>query len=388
MPEPVLRIVLLVLSSMTWACDRGDLDQPAPAIQRAAVPAQRAPVLTRALSAVPAFDLVSAGGQALLVWADGTAVRGITITAEGKVAQERKLADVSHVIEVAAAVGHGVHRLGVAWMAGDASIQLFTTVGDTRTLITPVATAVTTVSTTRSERRGRMALVSGPDGVLTLFAQGPEEPCEDGALERCATFAIRKLPADGSVSRRPVLAVPHPCSVPIAGFAVLPGHWQYAVCNIEAGRERTTLFTTRAHPSYAQVLHLLEGCDPTGSALVGDKFWLTAQCGSQRAGVVARGVDVLEVPTNLSQRSVVCDEDGTMMLSLATRERAQLAPTGQDLIPPVGLAAVLPAAIAPTGSRAVVIGQGTATLAVAAPSHDRVEIRRYGCSGSLLLPLP
>jgi hypothetical protein len=73
-----------------------------------------------------------------------------------------------------------------------------------------------------------------------------------------------------------------------------------------------------------------------------------------------------------------------MALSLGSRVEPI---AGKELANVRGLAALLPASLAPVGARAVVFGNAKQTLAVAAPRQHRVEIRRYRCAGTVLLPV-
>lgn len=373
----VERVVLFAAALV--ACDR---PRETTVLPSASAVEASAPSLVRPLEAVPAFDLVSHDDHAVLVWADGKAIRALHITADGNVQREQVLAETHDVIELGAAAGQG---LGAAWVAGNPSPELHTTVVDwDGSASEPVV--ISSVSTRASERRGRVALAADPDGKLRLFAQGPDESCEDGGSTICATFASHHLPADGSATRRPSLTVPHPCATPIAGFAIASGFWHYAVCNIEKAGETTVLFTAQSHPSYAQVVELLEGCEPGGATFLGDDLWLTASCGRRRAGVTARGVDVPNLRHDLSERTLLCSKNEHMELSLGGR---------RDRIPAsvlrgaAGLAALLPADVAPEGSRAVLLGGAAedeaTTLVVASSTHDEVAIRRYQCVGSFLM---
>ena len=89
-----------------------------------------------------------------------------------------------------------------------------------------------------------------------------------------------------------MLAVPEPCAYALSGFAMIGDHVHYAVCSGETTREMSTIFTARQHPEYAQAQKRLEGCTPTGHAVLGDAMWLTAQCGTSHAGVSVRGIYV------------------------------------------------------------------------------------------------
>jgi hypothetical protein len=221
---------------------------------------------------------------------------------------------------------------------------------------------------------------------------------EKRPVAMCDTFATHHLPADGSGTHRPGLVVPQPCPTPIAGFAIGEGHWHYAVCNIDHGRDTTALFTIRHEPSYAQVLHLLEGCEPSGAAFVAGRLWLTGRCGALRAAITAEEVDVVEVPRDLSKLDLTCQR-GEMQLALGGHTEPLPA---RALAQASRIEALLPAPLAGPGSRAVVLGatQSTpatksepatkSTLVVASPTHvagkRSVEIKRYRCSGPFLLP--
>lgn len=333
----------------------------------------------RPLAAPVAFDLRWTRHGAFIAWAepDGGrhALRGMRIDASGRpgatVTFEQTDADV---VEVALGYDPQTDRLGVAWIQRRTGEQpaLRGTSGDGEGAHFEPAAALGPTRVDRTGVRGHLAIAAGrsPTG-LRVYARGDDDACEDGRPARCASFGAHALPPESNAGDRPWLTVPRPCDRPVTGYLNRPPHFYYGVCHHRARdrRPETIWYGIQPEPMYAQAHPLLTGCDPRGTAVLGDAVWVTAACDGRRTGVRVRALDV-SPPVSLDARTLRCGPTGRPVLRL-DRAYPLVAPADR-------LAPVLPAVLAPVDAAAVWTGD---VLLVARHAARRVEVSRYRCAG-------
>jgi hypothetical protein len=303
-----------------------------------------------ALADGAAFDLVPHADGAALVWA-GRELKVQALDADGKPrAEPQTVHSLRAVREVAAASGGD--RLAIVWRDGRRTLG---TVG-----------------------RGALALAASPSGRIVALLRGVSEACADRSERDCVEFFIRELPtATGS---RPRLAVPRPCSRGAVGLAVVDGLWHYAVCSRQSGFERTTLFSARPEPAYAQAQPLLDRCVPRELTVLRRDVWLSGDCGGRRVALHIDGVTPPGRARDLGKVALRCrgaephiTTPGARGLDLALREpRGRLAP-------------LLPERLASDRARAAWTGR---TLLIAEPGEQQLALRRHICSQGRLVSVP
>jgi hypothetical protein len=161
-------------------------------------------------------------------------------------------------------------------------------------------------------------------------------------------------------------------------FAVSGGRWYYGVCSQATGKPVTTVFSIQAEPQYARADRLLEGCLPLGALSQNDELWLVGDCPGegQRRGVRVRGGNAEPVELRVDRVEAVCQSGAPLIRQTGARglNLTLLAPRD-------GLAAFLPKALAPDGSRAAWTGR---TLLVASLNQGLITLKGYQCDSTLL----
>jgi hypothetical protein len=357
-------------------CDRGS--EPAastastPAPSAAPAPARRHPVASEA-----SFDLALTADGALLVWAAQGEIRALPLDRAGIPRGEAKrLARAepgASLGEIAAA--SSARLLAVGWIerAGDVGVAR-AALGDPAVGTFAEAVPISAATSGGEGRRGSIALATDGERMVA-FVRGEPEPCRDDRAKACTRFAFSDLAGPSPRPRRVPLSVPSPCAHAIAGIVVLDGRWHYAVCSTTSGREVTTTFRIQYEPRYAEAHEVLAGCSPAGATRAGEAMILAADCKSGRRGVRVAAADAVPAPLDLAPASVEC-----------ARGRPLLSPIPLHLSEARdGLAPLLPADVAPLGSRAVWTGT---TLLVARYVAGHVAVHRYGCEGAVWSRLP
>jgi hypothetical protein len=224
--------------------------------------------------------------------------------------------------------------------------------------------------------RGRIAIAGLAGGRLrALYRVGPVE-CASADVDGCVGFGFRELGAGaGAVQREePWLSVPRPCSEGAAGLAGLEGRFYYAVCSWGESAPVTMAYAINVETYYARADEVLRGCTPLGLlALDANTLLLGGDCGVVRR--VARLARDMKPPAEfpLADLTLGCERGATIVRA-----------TGWELplsAPRDRLEAVLPAAIAPAGARAIYTGRA---LLVAHRMSGRLELSRHVCVDGLL----
>lgn len=345
------------------------LPEPPPPPVRIAVAAPR-------LVAGPgSFDLTIGDEGPLLVFgppsSQGGGLRALSLGPQGEaVGPERVLLgggsvarDLAPQADEIAALAHG-GRLRVAWVERD---QLLFNVRSM--LLDAQATSpgepTLVDSTTRTHTgRGSLALAVH-EGGFALFHRREDGPCEDGGSTRCARFGVHHT---GSTSGRRGggLAIPTPCHAPVVGFASTGDTWYQAVCSIEEGAPRTTVFGLQFDPQYAHAEHILSGCPPRTMSQVLDGVLIGSECESGKGAYVANaGREVVELS---GTPRLECTDEGVAW-RWGTIGQPVRAPRAQ-------VEGMLPHMILSEHARAVWTGE---SLVVAEALGDELSIRRFEC---------
>jgi hypothetical protein len=210
------------------------------------------------------------------------------------------------------------------------------------------------------------------DGARGLvFVRGSEAPCVEPGKDACYSFYFRELAADGASPAGLPLSVPVPCTDNATSLVTLDDRYHYGVCTDTGGGPVTTVFTIMPDPAYARADPILRGCEPAGTFTWLGSAWLVADCqGNRRAARIGGGDEDVEY---LDLRSLRLDcGDGIATIHAAGFALALTEARSR-------LEALLPAAIAPRGSRAVWTGR---VLLVASTAATSLRLARYACTGS------
>ena len=368
---------------VAWACIGacGDDDPPRTLEAPATEPAAPRPPLPapEATSGPGGFELVVAGDDVLwMVAAPSRRGGGIQVRTLDGMGTPRGpwrpvVAGVSGrsglapaAIEVEAAVVQA--RLGVAWVERtQLEVRAWSVLGDAggRTFGDPRELSGLRPFDPAAAPRGRVALArrEGAIGVLHRRSNGP---CESGAVSECARFAQARLGDEGEPDRGIGWSLPQPCPRPLVGAALAGSIHYHALCAVEEGQPRTTVFAIQFEPQYAHAEALLAGCQPVGLVPFADGVAVTGDCDGTRRGFwiaeAARTVEPLEPP------QVSC-RDGRPVLAWGDRREGLAAPRD-------GVGPLLPAGLAGPDDRAVWTGEA---VLVATHQEREAVIRRYGC---------
>lgn len=361
-----------VLLAALGGCDRGGEQAAASASAPApSTPAPATPALRERVESEASFDLALTADGALLVWAARGEIRALPLDRAGAVRGEAKrlgrATTGASIGEVAAA--SSTRLIAVGWIEQSGEVGLARAVlGDPAVGSFAEATPISAATGGGAGRRGSIALATDGDRMVA-FVRGEPEPCRDDRERACTRFAFADLAGPSPRPRRVPLSVPSPCSHAIAGLVVLDGRWHYAVCSTASGREVTTTFRIQYEPRYAEAHEVLAGCSPAGATRAGEAMILAAECKSGRRGVRVAAADAVPSPIDLASASVECALGHPVLLPLSIR-----LSEARD-----GLAALLPADVAPLGSRAVWTGT---TLLVVRFVAGAAVLHRYGCQGA------
>jgi len=325
---------------------------------------------------------MSVASGALIVWAPARADGGGILQREldrlgtARSAPRRVVArsGAFDVVEIAAASSQDDH--GIVWIESDGSSSR------TRALLVPADGAapgapllLASETTAHAAGRGTIAIAQLPGGRLrALFPVGAVE-CASADDEGCVGFGFRELGSRAPVREEPWLSVPRPCPEGAASLAGLDGRFFYAVCSWGQAEPSTMAYAINVETYYARADEVLRGCTPLGMLpLDASTLLLGADCGVlRRAARLSRDMKPpAEFP--LADLTLGC-ERGAPIVRAAGWELPLSAPRDR-------LEAVLPAAIAPAGARAIYTGRA---LLVAQRMSDRLELRRYSCSDGILL---
>ncbi len=165
--------------------------------------------------------------------------------------------------------------------------------------------------------------------------------------------------------------MPSPCEPFVGGALARGGTWYYALCHAEEA-PTATVYALRPAIDYAAAMDAPAGCVPAGIAPLDDGVAVVTRCGE---GERAMHLDEMGQETGrfaIEDRGASCE---------AGRPVLRIGGGGQRHILRLGAAtdhveALLPASVAPPGSRAIWTGEA---LLVAAPIGGEVSLRRYQC---------
>ncbi len=374
---------LLVLSS-SLGC--GDDPPEEPAIEPPPPPLrERASLMgPRSLATPASFDMfLTRRGAVLAIGAplrDGGEIQGILLGADGEVTGERVLVEgqtglSSAAVELAADAADG--RMGLVWVRYDGTehrargILLDTEEfrpGEVRDLgeVTP-----------RRQGAARGGIeIAASSASITAIVPAVDGPCQErseGAAgdpgPSCKRFRVRALyPAERAEREGIGLAIPETCERPLSGFVHTGDTWFYGLCAQNDGRPESTLYGIRFDPRYASADTAFEDCAPVGLAGFGnDRVFMSADCEGGRKGAWfmdagTRHSEIFDEPTLSCERETLTIVAGDVRISL------------NEPLDRIG--ALLPAAIAPPGSRALFTGQ---VLLVANATGASVSLARHEC---------
>jgi hypothetical protein len=372
---------LLSLSAIAWwllvvlgGCHRHPEATPKPKTE-SAPPTSEAWVMPVVASRA-AFELTLAARGALLVWSP-PAARGAGIVARALDASgtptgdDRNLAKTQpghEVVELAAAFA--TTGVGVAWIessANAAAVRALRLDSDARGTTEPMQLASTNGASPLG--RGRLAL-AGDDGRLrVLYPTGPSE-CIESNLGPCTGFGFRELGATPPPRQEPWLSVPQPCTTGAVALGGLPGHWFYALCSWTGEAPATTAYAIQMEPMYARADQVLKGCTPIGMTRVdAQTLLLVGDCGPVRRAARLGLSPTPPAELVLEEPRVQCTPEGAAVLG-----NGWALPLDG---PRDRLETVLPAALAPEGSRVVFTGQA---LLVAEPTATGIALHIHTCA--------
>jgi hypothetical protein len=211
-------------------------------------------------------------------------------------------------------------------------------------------------------------VVEARRGKGLVFSRGDEVGCIEPGKHACYAFSFHELAADQAVPVGLSLSVPVPCTDNATSLVVLPGRYHYGVCTDAGHGPVTTMFTITPEPAYAHASPVLEGCKPAGTFAWKGSAWLVADCeGNRRAARVGGSDTAIEY---LDMRSLRLDCRGGAPTLRASGFELPLDE------PRTRLEALLPSAMAPSGSRAVWSG---GALLVASSAGNSLRVARYAC---------
>ncbi|WP_157069197.1 hypothetical protein [Sandaracinus amylolyticus] len=376
----------LVLSVVLVACG-GESAAPDPSPPVAPAPPPPPVVAARAISSRASFDLVALPEGAALAWGatpdDGGGVRAIALDPIGGVrGHEVVVSDVAFVgggddpgsVEELVVAAAGL-RVAVAWVARTGPIvHAHATIASAGVdAFAPVRDLGATVAGAYDRStRGRLAAWGRDDGSTAIVVRAPPGPCQASAGE-CARFALAAIgDGEGSGGRDTIVnEVREPCDPLVVGGLARGSAFFYGACHVtEQGAPTTTLYAIDrgGGGALASAPDVVEGCAPIGIAPGASGAIAIARC---EDGVAAQEVgprgDLLGTARAAEPR-VVC---------ASGRPTIELGAMRVQLVEAVSrIEGLLPASVAPEGSRAVWTGDA---ILVAAPSGREVALRRYQC---------
>lgn len=365
------------------ACDD---PPPPPSPAPVAAPLPRVALAApRPIASSAAFDLVMGASGPILLYgppsSEGGGLRGVRLEGRGgAVGSERVLipsgsgsALFPEVVELAAATNGGRIRVGYVLrdqLAFTAHTLLAdddaATVGDVSSLgsVARPGSAIDQAGQGVT-RRGSIEAAARGEGVELLY-RGEDGPCAEGQTTRCARFGFHHLGEDPE--RRGLgYALPDVCARPVVGFAESDSVRYQALCAIEDGAPRTTVFAIQFEPRYAHAEPILAGCQPRGLSVVPSGVVVRGDCDG-----ISRVVRVAE-----AGRSVT---EGTASVRCVDARPVVDFPGGSAPLdsPRDRIEALLPETVCGANARAVWTGQ---SVLIAEPIGAEVSLRRFECSG-------
>jgi hypothetical protein len=359
---------MLLAGMLASACAK----RAAPSVASGKAPVVAAPSVGR-LGTPSGFELVASAAGATLVWApldhgDGS-LRKVELDASGAFAQA-----ATSALEPGAVKGEATdltaawidQRLALAWVERDgakASVRAaFAGTAAPPFELGPAWSGPRTA-------RGNIA-IAARGGRALVFARNGEAACIDPNRHGCFGFDFHELLPDHAEKSGLPMNVPVPCADNSVELAVVGTRFHYGVCTDTGERPVTTMFTIERDPDYARADQLLEGCKPAGTFVWQRAAWLVAECDGGRRAVRLGARDEPPEYLDLHALSLSCH-----------RGAANIHAPSLDLLldePRSGLTALLPADLAPAGSRAVWAGRA---LVVATSFADHLRLVRYACTG-------
>jgi hypothetical protein len=388
----VMRVVLssFFLALVLTAC--GDKTPPAPI--PALPPIERAAIISpRRIASSAAFDLVAVPRGALFVWGQptrmGGGVRAAKLDAMGTVERPdivvfaptlsptgtsaERIAPDALEISVASAGG----RVGVVWVAREQTVlTIEAALGDLNADAFSPRRVLGSTSRLETGGRGHVAAAVAPDGRAFVLVRAQDRPCGDGTGP-CGAFNVYALRAEGASDNGPGLLVPGPCERAAVGMGFAQGRFHYAVCGTQNSQRGTTVYSIQPDAQYARADLVLPGCSPLGFFVAHDELVIPAACEGGRAGVrLSRDGGGMR-SLSLDGASVRCE--GTMPVISTPGAPAMSMRLDQPIS---GIEAMLPARVAPAGSRAVFTGR---SVLVASSLGGEVTVHRFECEGGDLV---
>ncbi|UJR80529.1 hypothetical protein [Sandaracinus amylolyticus] len=373
----------LVLSCLLVACG-GESAAPEPPPPAPAPPPPPPVVAARPISSRASFDLVALPDGAALAWGatpnDGGGVRAIALDPNGGVrGHEVVVSEIAFVgggddpgsVEELAIAAAG-HRVAVAWIARSGpTVRAIATIASAGVDgFAPVRDLGASVAGAYDRStRGRVAAWGRDDGSAMIVLRAPPGPCQASAGE-CARFALASI-GDGEGRDAIVNEVREPCDPLVVGGIARGSAFFYGACHVtEQGAPTTTLYAIDrgGGGALASAPDVVEGCVPIGIAPGASGAIAIGRCDD---GIAAQEVgprgDLLGAARAATPR-VVC---------ASGRPTIELGAIRVPLVEAMSrIEGLLPASVAPEGSRAVWTGDA---ILVAAPSGREVALRRYQC---------
>ncbi|MCA9581843.1 MAG: hypothetical protein KC416_08610, partial [Myxococcales bacterium] len=288
--------------------------------------------------------------------------------------------DVRAVVEVSLATGGG--RAGLAWVqhrqrtSTDIQYRGGATHGSLASgkFAPPVDLGPMAVPVD-PQSRGMVAAAAAPDGAISVLYRSTDGSCVEGEKgPECARFSIRGLGEAGNTPSRGVpLAVPTPCSAPIAGYLHSAGAWYFGICSLEKSKPVTTVYGIQFEPEYAHAEPILAGRFPAGM-VPSPKGALVLGLGDGNRDAVSFTQGGRE-KTVLRKTAAASDcRDGRPVLQVRAAAGTSVE---LPLAEPMSrIEGILPLAIAPERARAVWTGKA---VLVAFPLGQEVVLHRYEC---------
>lgn len=387
----VMRFALCLLGFVVVlaACSEPPPPEPVPALP----PIERAAIISpRRIASSSAFDLVAVPRGAIFVWGQptrmGGGVRAAKLDAMGTVERpdiivyapplsptgtsaERIAADA---LEISAAAAGG--RIGVVWVGREQTVlTIEAALGDLNGDAFSPRLVLGPTSRDRTGGRGHVATAVAPDGRVFALARLADAPCEDGRT--CGALSVFSLRPDAATPSAPGLAVPAPCERSAVGMGFAQGKFHYAVCGSPGAERGTTLYSVQPEAQYARADTVLPGCSPIGFFVAHEEIVIPAECTGGHAGVrLWREAGGMR-PISLDRTAVRCEGATPVLTATGTPDLAIKLDQ-----PMSGIEALLPAHVAPAGSRAVFTGR---SVLVASSLGGEVTVHRFECEAGNLM---
>lgn len=387
--SPVLFAIVAALG-LPFGC--GACDGEDPPLRDAGASAPRPPLAgPQAATTAAAFDLVPAGGGAVLLFGRPDGVHLLALDEVGaprgevRKASDASVAGADHV-ELAAVSASG--RIGVVWIerSGDTT-RARATFGDPRGAALSPPIEYGDAIAAPVGRRGSVSISAAPDGAMTVMYRGTVGPCLPGEPRQCTRFYRRALGSNTGQAPRGIetMIVERPCDRLLVGNLWSGDTWFYGACEADPGGEVATVYAIRPSPMYAEPFSgLHQGCEHLGlAALPRSAALLVARCPGDigAAKIAIEPFNQRPPPVRGLERRVECADTRPVLIARAPgfEERIPLR------APASGLELLLPESIAGTPeSRAVWTGEALLVAAATAGPTPRVSLARWVCDGPTL----